>query len=315
MSPPSLNAAVRESRRSPENPVRRPSRRAAVLTLARFHALAKTRELTVAGRYEMTGVWKRGGMARIYVAYDKETRKMVVLKIPKPEKDPNNPVHAHATVRELRALSLLDHPNIVRLKGVGRLQARDFIVLEHIPGCDLNTVLREFGKLPWPTAKGLLLKLCDALQAVHDSDIVHGDLKPWNVIVSVPTLEPVILDFGSARFTGENEALNVPSSNLLGSFPYMAPEMIGEDSYDQSADIHGLGLLAYEMLTRTNPFCDSNQLSMMLRIMIYKPDPPSSHVPEIPSTVDSVVMRAMAKDPADRFQTIGDMKEAIARCD
>lgn len=319
MSPPSLNFAERHPRDDRPRTARRTRRKAAaILSFARFHSLAQIHcspqnFYEVGRKYWLTGNYERGGMATVYVACDKRTNKAVVLKVPNQEKDPKNPVNHQSMLRELRALSLLDHPNIVRLIDIDHHEGHDFSVLSYVRGSDLSLILREFGKLDWQTTKAFLLQLCDALQVVHDTHIVHADVKPGNVMIEVPSLKPVLVDFGSARFTGiRKERFDMPSLDLIGSYPHMAPEMIEADSYDHRVDIHGLGLLAYEVLTSENPFSDHTPLATMLNVLTYIPPPPSTREHNIPVTVDPVIMRALAKDPADRFSTISEMREAIA---
>jgi len=228
--------------------------------LARLHRggeeLSRPLPERIDGRYAVRDIF---GVARamsdVYIARDTLRNEWVVVKVASDHFDLN--ISSRAIMREFRALSLLDHPNIVRLRSIGRWQDKDYLVMDYVQGTDLFWMLQDYGRLDWQITKHITMQLCEALQMVHDRGIVHSDLKLENIIVSrSPGHRTTLLDFGLAKLEGQGlgKDLMISPGTVVGTFPYMAPETFGAEQYDYRADIYSLGVIMYEVLVGGNPF-------------------------------------------------------------
>lgn len=310
MSPPRLATAHAESLSSKKG--RAKPTRSLAAEAARFHRPPEglSPDSLVAGRYRVA-MFLKGGMSDIHLAIDIAKGMQVVLKTAKltgaaPE------ISVQAIRREGDALSRIRHRNVVGLWERRRSQKNEFLVIEYIKGGDLHWLLDKKGQLPWPTVKNIALQLCDALQASHDNDVVHGDIKPENIIISNDN-RVVLLDFGAAKLMDSPSSAEEGAEFVLGTLDYTAPEIFSSLSSDHRADIYGLGVLMYEMLTGWNPFYADDNEEIVRRVVQHMPEPPSSWA-YIPQCVDDLVMRSMAKDPEDRFGSIHEVRGAIESC-
>lgn len=268
----------------------------------------------IAGRYSVVVPFQEGkSMSAVYLTKDTEMDDLVVVKM---VSDISPEPSAIAIRREIRALSTIRHPNVVGLRGHGCWEGREYIVLEYVRGSDLYLLLGDYRGLPWKNVRSIVLQLCDALQEIHRNRIIHKDIKPENVIITrMDDLKPTLLDFGLARFMDvdpDHELAHIPGL-VAGTFPYMAPETFKINDYDYRVDIYSLGILMYEMLSGRNPFDGDNIPAVVDRIREHTPDPPSTWTP-LPACVDDIVMRALSKDPEERFATIVAMRQAIESC-
>jgi serine/threonine-protein kinase len=264
-------------------------------------------------------------MGEVHKTVDTKSGRYVALKMaPVPVYPADSPKYLR---RERTALSKVHHRNIVRLLDEGTDGTNPFIVMELMDGQTLNKLIDEYGALPWPIAKPIIIQLCDALQAVHEANMVHSDVNPKNVFLSGNVSNPTVklFDFGLVRFTdakdGDKErAEQGPDGErcIKGTPIYMAPEQVVErtaDTYDHLADVHAVGILMYETLTGINPFnYASTVLAVFHSILNDVPISLRLSVPDIPSTVDAIVKKALAKKPEDRFQSMAEMREAIRFC-
>lgn len=269
----------------------------------------------IADRYRVIAPFHEGkSMSAVYLTKDTKTGELVVVKV---ASDVSNLEMSTAAIRrEIRALSRLSHPNIVRIKGDGCWDGKEFVVLEYLRGADLYLVLGDYSRLPWRIAKHVILQLCDALHAAHSENIMHDDIKPENIIISrMDDIGAILLDFGLAKFMDaepDDELLVIPGL-VVGTFPYMAPETFDFTHYDYRADVYSLGVVIYEMLAGTNPFDGHNIPRVVDRILEHTPELPSECA-NLPECVDDIVMRAIAKDPEERFQSIAELSRAIRSC-
>ena len=269
----------------------------------------------IADRYHVIAPFHEGkSMSAVYLTKDTKTGELVVVKM---ASDVSNLEMSTAAIRrEIRALSRLSHPNIVGIKGEGCWGDKQFLVLDYLRGADLYLVLGDYSRFPWRIAKHVTLQLCDALHAAHSENIMHDDIKPENIIISrMDDIRAIMLDFGLAKFMDaapDDELLVIPGL-VVGTFPYMAPETFDFTHYDYRADIYSLGVVMYEMLVGKNPFDGHNIPRVVDRILEHVPEPPGI-IAKLPECVDDIVMRAIAKDPEERFQTIEEMRRAIESC-
>jgi serine/threonine-protein kinase len=202
-------------------------------------------------------------------------------------------------------LASFDHPNVVKVYDAGQSDGVWYIVLELIQGQDLSSVLRDRRRLPVADVRAIVEDLAAALDAAHRRGLVHRDVKPSNIALrhDATTTRPraVLLDFGIAKALDARTM--VTSVGALGTIGYMAPEQIlASSAVDHRADIYAVGVLVYEMLTGELPF-RGTPAEVMFAHLQRPPVDPTELVPEVPSTVSRSVLRALAKEPQDRFQS------------
>ena len=234
-----------------------------------------------------------GGMGAVYKARQREIDRLVALKILPPEAG-NDPGFAERFTREARALARLNHPNIVALHDFGHVNGLHYFIMEFVDGLNLRQ-LEQAGRLSPREALQIIPQICDALQFAHDEGIVHRDIKPENVLLDKKG-RVKIADFGLARILGhEPEDFRLTRAReVMGTPHYMAPEQVEKpQSVDHRADIYSLGVVFYEMLTGELP--------------LGKFAPPSQKV-QIDVRLDEVVLRALEKEPARRYQHASEVK-------
>lgn len=241
-----------------------------------------------------------GGMGRVYRAVQKGLGRTVAVKVIELG-GPGARDRRERARRGAEILARLEHPNLVRIHHVGEVPGRVvFGVLEYVPGGDLRSALRDG---PWPIDRAVtfLTALADAVGFLHDHGVVHGDLKPANVLLAGPA-DPRIVDLGMARLPGDVVPAE-PTSHLRGTPAYMAPEQAQgrEDRIGPATDVHALGLIFYEILTGRPPFSARSRALLLEQISLRLPDPPSSLRPDVPVALDDICMRCLSKAPADRY--------------
>jgi Tol biopolymer transport system component/predicted Ser/Thr protein kinase len=246
------------------------------------------------GPYQIVSFIAAGGMGAVYRARDPRMGREVAIKV----------VTEHFSerfAREVRAVAALNHPNICTLYDVGP----DYLVMEYIEGAPLR------GPVPPLEAVALALEIAGALEAAHVKDIVHRDLKPGNILVTPSGVK--LLDFGlatSMRVAGNDESC-VPrtlTGIVLGTAAYMSPEQAGGKPVDARSDIFSFGLVFYELLSGRRAFSEANAISTMAAILHKEPEPLHA-----PAELVQCVTRCLRKDPADRFQTMSEVKAALQK--
>jgi serine/threonine-protein kinase len=275
------------------------------------------------GKYDLVELIGRGGMGEVHSAIDSESGEHVAVKLVPSAGYPD--VSSRFLSREITALSRLDHENVVGFIDSGLcLDDSPFLVMERLDGKSLLDLMDEYGALPWEAVKPIMIQLCNALQAVHEENMVHGDVKPENIFLSeIGNATYVkLLDFGLVRFTDDehNDMGRAEEGVALGTPDYMSPEQISSktcNSFDHKVDLHAVGILMYELLTGARPFFDPNSapVEIMISVLNDTPAAPSTIVPTISSETDSVIMRALEKDPRERFNNAKEMGDAIASCE
>jgi serine/threonine-protein kinase len=208
-------------------------------------------------------------------------------------------------LREARALQEIEHPNVVRIVGVGETRGTPFAVMEFVSGPDLATVLMRDGALPTERAARLGAGIARGLEAVHRHGIIHRDLKPHNILVAASD-RPVIADFGVARAAGNSRLTG--TGHLVGTLAYMAPEQFDETPSSPSVDLYALGAILHEMLTGDALFPTKDAVSTIRAI---REQPPSPLPADVPGELAAVTLRLLAKDPAQRYAKAGQVAEAL----
>jgi serine/threonine-protein kinase len=277
----------------------------------------------IAGQYQIVRKLGEGGIGGVYSALHLPTGRRVALKVLLPELMGTGEV-SESFLEEARTVSLTGHENVIDIF-YGRISEEDgyaFLAMEYLTGTDLAHVLRYEGPMPWPRARNILLQVTDALDAVHRHGIIHRDIKPGNIfLVSHGAKRDAVklLDFGIARVTTSRyrtDNQDVANAPVSGTPQYMAPEQAMGQPVDRRADVYSLGCVMYHMLTGGVPFTAELVIDLMAKHCYEPPEPPRARRPdlEIPPGVETVILRAMEKDPALRFATAAEMGEAIFRC-
>ena len=262
----------------------------------------------------LTRELERGGMAVVYVAEELATGDTVVVKVLKEELAGDERLRRRF-VREARYASSLDHPHVVRVRDAGEQDGAHYIVMDYVRGADLRSRLAAGGPLEPAEAIAVLAQVADALDAAHAGGLLHRDVKPGNVLIaSGEGTEPrghcYLADFGLSKDPGRDSRTLTVSGQFVGSVLYAAPEQILAEELDARADVYALGCVLYECLVGAPPFVYQLAADVM-RAHVESPAPkPSKERSGLPPRIDAVVARALAKEPAARYATCGELIEA-----
>lgn len=255
------------------------------------------------GRYEITELIGVGGMADVYKGVDVIDNKAVAIKILKKE-FAENEEFLRRFRNESKAIAVLSHPNIVKIYDVGFSDKIQYIVMEYIDGITLKEYIEEERVLTWKDTVHFLIQILRALQHAHDKGIVHRDIKPQNIMMFTDgTIK--VMDFGIAKFAREEG--KTATDQAIGSVHYISPEQARGDVTDAKSDIYSVGAMMYEMLTGRKPFDSDNPVSIAVMHMHDIPERPRAVNPEIPAGLEEIVLKAMEKNPEDRYSSTTDM--------
>ncbi len=254
-------------------------------------------------QYELTALLARSGMATIFKAIDTFSGAAVALKVPHLQLEADI-VFSERFNREEKIGQELDHPNIVRILKP-REKSRMYMVMEHVEGKSLRALM---GKHPLPIGNALDVarQVCGALVYLESQNVVHRDIKPENVLVT-PHGQVKILDFGIALGEGSRRLTWAGLSATLGTPDYMAPEQIRGRRGDARTDVYALGMMLYEMLTANLPYESANPRALLRVKTMEEPRPPSYHVPGFDPHLEAIILKAIERDPRDRYATAADL--------
>ena len=261
----------------------------------------------LADRYTVGQLLGRGGMAEVFLATDRVLDRPVAVKV-LGSWLANDRRFVERFRREALAAARISHPNLVAVFDAGSEGDIHFIVMEHVPGETLAEVLRREGRIASPLATQIASSVGDALETAHVAGIVHRDVKPANVM-RTPDGRTKLMDLGIARGI-EGESITRASS-ILGTAGYVSPEQARGEPVDHRSDIYSLGCVLYEMLTGRQPFEADNPIAVAYQHVHDAPVPPASLEPSVSPALESVVLRAMEKDPQARFPSAADMVSAL----
>jgi serine/threonine-protein kinase len=267
------------------------------------------------GSHRVARLVGRGGMGEVYLAVQPEIGSRVAIKILAPQ-CALNPQLVERFFAEARAVNVIRHENIVNMIDLAYLpDGRPYIVMEFLDGAPLSDLIARKGPLPLGSAVMLVQEVLDVLGSVHARGITHRDLKPDNVFVTAAGRVKV-LDFGIAKLAPELQARDIATRTgaLLGTPHYMSPEQARTRPADHRSDLYSTGVILYEALTGRRPF-EADALYELLRQHIEQPPPSLRPLrPDLPPALEQVVLRALQKDPALRFQSAADFARALAEC-
>ncbi|WP_138757177.1 Stk1 family PASTA domain-containing Ser/Thr kinase [Modestobacter altitudinis] len=266
-------------------------------------------------RYEIGGVLGRGGMAEVHRGRDLRLGREVAVKVLRQDlaRDPSSQVRFR---REAQAAASLNHPAIVAVYDTGEDRgpagATPYIVMEYVEGETLRDVLRREGPLLPDRAMSLTADICAALDFSHRNGIVHRDVKPANVMIT-PQGTVKVMDFGIARAVSDSAATMTSTAAVIGTAQYLSPEQARGEGVDARSDVYSAGCLLYELVTGGPPFTGDSPVAVAYQHVREDPRTPSSINPAIPPDLDAILLKAMSKNPANRYQSAADMRADLLR--
>src|ERR1700720_4189568 len=267
--------------------------------------------VTKAGRYEIVGELGRGAMGVVYKAMDPVIGRTVAVKTIRLSEEGTGLSRPELLSRfqtEARAAGLLTHPNIVVVFDAGEEDGQYYITMELVEGKSLQAHLDGGQAFALPRVLRIMEQTCSALQFAHERNVVHRDIKPANIMLTADDTVKVT-DFGTAKILQFGTMQQ--TAHVMGTPSYMSPEQVKGRAVDGRSDIFSLGVLLYEMVTGEKPFPGQNITTVIYKIVNEEPVPPREIDPAIHPGLCNVIARALAKDPTARFQTCGELLEAL----
>ncbi|HEV7888906.1 MAG TPA: protein kinase [Acidimicrobiales bacterium] len=275
-----------------------------------------TTDRILAGRYRLVAPIARGGMAEVWEGHDEVLARAVAVKV----------LHPHLAAeagfserfrREAVSAAKMAHPNIVNTFDAGTDGDTAFIVMELVRGRTLRQAMEGDGNLAPATAVSIAMDVADALDCAHRNGLVHRDVKPANILLAETpdaSTRIKVADFGIAKLEAEAGDLTQTGA-VIGTAKYLSPEQVEGRTPDARSDLYSLGVVLYEMLCGRPPFTAETELATALQHVRGEPLPPRRLVAGIPRPLEAVVLRAMAKEPAERYQSAAELRGALAAVD
>jgi serine/threonine-protein kinase len=258
------------------------------------------------GRYRIIRKLGSGGMANVYLAEDEELGRRVAIKILN-DRYANDELFIERFRREAKSAAGLSHPNIVSIYDRGEAEGTYYIAMEVIEGRSLKELILTRGPLPIANALMFAREILDALRFAHRHGIIHRDIKPHNILIGERVK---VTDFGIAR-AGASQMTEAGS--IMGTAQYLSPEQARGAPVTAASDLYSVGIVLYEMLTGKVPFTGDSPIEIAMKHLNDPPKPPSRIRPEIPEELDQVVLRTLAKEPEQRYQTAEEFIEDLTR--
>ncbi|HTZ91447.1 MAG TPA: Stk1 family PASTA domain-containing Ser/Thr kinase [Streptosporangiaceae bacterium] len=274
-----------------------------------------TQPRLLGGRYELDGIVGRGGMAEVFRARDIRLDRIVGVKTLRDDLARDQTFQARFR-REAQSAASLNHPSIVAVYDTGEDMVGSipvpYIVMEFVDGRTLRDLLRDDRRLLPERAAEITDGVLRALDYSHRNGIVHRDIKPGNVMLT-RSGDVKVMDFGIARAVSDSQLTMTQTAQVIGTAQYLSPEQARGERVDARSDLYSTGCLLYELLTGRPPFTGDSPVAIAYQHVKEEPLPPSRVDPEVPAWADAIVLKAMQKDPADRYQSAGEMRNDIQR--
>jgi serine/threonine protein kinase len=279
---------------------------------ASHSSLQRMLESALGQQYEIVRPLGQGGMGAVYLARERSLERFVAIKVLRPELAEVRDGRERFR-REARIAAQLSHPGIVPLHTFGEVDGIWYFVMGYVRGTSLAERLRLEGRIPADEAHRILTELADALACAHRSGVVHRDIKPANILLDADSGRAVLADFGVAKVDAGDEQLTA-SGMAIGTPHYMSPEQVlGERGVDERSDIYSLGAVGYIMLAGREPFEGGQVVQLMRRRIAHDAPPLASLVSPAAAALAGVVMRCLARDPAQRWPSARELGAALAR--
>src|SRR4051794_365489 len=265
-------------------------------------------------RYEIGEILGYGGMAEVHRGRDVRLGREVAVKVLRADlaRDPSFQARFR---REAQAAASLNHPAIVAVYDTGEEDVygnQPYIVMEYVEGRTLRDVLKVEGRLMPRRAMEIVADVCAALDFSHRNGIIHRDVKPGNVMITRAGAVKV-MDFGIARAVADNAATVTQTAAVIGTAQYLSPEQARGETVDARSDVYSTGVLLFELLPGPPPFTGDSPVAVAYQHVRENAPPPSSLNPDVPRELDAIVLKAMAKNPANRYQSAGEMRADLIR--
>jgi eukaryotic-like serine/threonine-protein kinase len=266
-------------------------------------------------RYELGDILGFGGMSEVHLARDVRLHRDVAVKVLRADlaRDPSFYLRFR---REAQNAAALNHPSIVAVYDTGEAETPagplPYIVMEYVDGVTLRDIVHTEGPLPPRRAIEIIADACQALNFSHQNGIIHRDVKPANIMIST-TNAVKVMDFGIARALADSGNSVTQTAAVIGTAQYLSPEQARGDSVDARSDVYSLGCVLYEMLTGEPPFTGDSPVAVAYQHVREDPIPPSERHEGISADLDAVVLKALAKNPENRYQTAAEMRTDLVR--
>jgi eukaryotic-like serine/threonine-protein kinase len=274
-----------------------------------------TQPRLLGGRYELDGIVGRGGMAEVFRARDIRLDRIVAIKTLRADLARDQIFQARFR-REAQSAASLNHPNIVAVYDTGEDMATGvpvpYIVMEFVDGRTVRDLLQDGHRLLPERSLEIIDGVLRALDYSHQAGIVHRDIKPGNVMVT-RNGDIKVMDFGIARAMSDAQATMTQTAQVIGTAQYLSPEQARGERVDSRSDLYSTGCLLYELLCGRPPFTGDSPVAIAYQHVRENPVPPSRVDPDVPAWADAIVLKAMAKSPAERYQTAADMRADLQR--
>jgi len=265
-----------------------------------------------ANRYEVKEVLGMGGMGVVYRAFDRELQEAVAIKALRPEALVGSGVALERFKQEIRLARKITHRNVVRTYDLGEVNGMYYLTMEYVEGTSLKQLIGTRGPLPVSVTLTIGKQLCRALEVAHEQGVIHRDIKPQNMVVE-PSGVLKVMDFGIARLANRSKDEGLTKDGMsIGTPDYMSPEHLSGRELDARSDLYSAGVVLFECLTRRLPFDAETTFALIAKHLEEEPPDPRTINPDVPEALAQVILKAMAKEPADRYQTAVQMHDALA---
>src|SRR6059036_1363272 len=265
-----------------------------------------------ANRYEVKEVLGMGGMGVVYRAFDRELQEAVAIKALRPEALVGSGVALERFKQEIRLARKITHRNVVRTYDLGEVNGMYYLTMEYVEGTSLKQLISTRGPLPVSVTLTIGKQLCRALEVAHEQGVIHRDIKPQNMVVE-PSGVLKVMDFGIARLANRSKDEGLTRDGMsIGTPDYMSPEHLSGKELDARSDLYSAGVVLFECLTRRLPFDAETTFALIAKHLEEEPPDPRTVNPDVPEALAQVILKAMAKEPADRYQTAVQMHDALA---